>query len=211
LAGFLLSVLKRKTGMDQLYKESIQAAMSYQEYRELIDRLRAEDKTTGTNHSEAFLYYTDLNINRMIKWDKRYQVSDDLRQALANLEHEEHWLLITEAWCGDAAHSVPMIAKMAASAPGKIELHLVLRDEHLPLMDRHLTNGGRSIPKLVRINAETGEIVGEWGPRPAPAQALMLDLKNDGASKEEINLALQKWYAKDRGRSIDQEMLKQLA
>lgn len=176
---------------------------NYQEYRALIDEERAQGKATGGNTSDDYLRYTDLNTNRMDKWDKRYELSEELKKRLDKLEQQEHWLLLTEGWCGDAAHSVPVIAKMADYS-SKIKLDLLLRDENLELMDQHLTNGGRSIPKLVRYS-EDGKVLGEWGPRPAAAQQIMIDGKAQGLEKADINVELQKWYARDRGASIDQE------
>lgn len=176
---------------------------NYQEYRALIDEERAQGKATGGNTSDDYLRYTDLNTNRMDKWDKRYELSEELKKSLDHLEQPEHWILLTEGWCGDAAHSVPVIAKMADYS-SKIKLDLLLRDENLELMDKHLTNGGRSIPKLIRYS-EDGKVLGEWGPRPAAAQQIMLDGKTKGLEKADINVELQKWYARDRGASIDQE------
>lgn len=176
---------------------------NYQEYRALIDQERAQGKATGGNTSDDYLRYTDLNTNRMDKWDKRYELSEELKKSLDQLEQQEHWLLLTEGWCGDAAHSVPVIAKMADYS-SKIKLDLLLRDENLELMDKHLTNGGRSIPKLIRYS-EDGKVLGEWGPRPAAAQQIMLDGKAQGLEKADINVELQKWYARDRGASIDKE------
>lgn len=176
---------------------------SYPEYRELIHQLRKEGMATGGSTTEDFLHYTDLNNNRMDKWDKRFVLSETLMEGLDELKHREHWLLLTEGWCGDAAHAVPMIAKMAAYSP-KIDLEIRLRDENIELMDRYLTNGGRSIPKLIRY-AEDGEELGTWGPRPEAAQRIMTEGKAAGRSKADINIDLQKWYARDRGLSISEE------
>lgn len=176
---------------------------TYQEYRELINKLRDEGYATGGFDSEDFLRYTDLNVARMDKWDKRYDLSDELSEAIANLDSKEKWVVLTEGWCGDAAHSLPVMAKIAEASPS-IDLEIRLRDENLELMDQHLTNGGRSIPKLIRYNEE-GEIIGTWGPRPEAAQEIFLEGKAADRPKSEITVDLQKWYARDRGLSTDQE------
>lgn len=160
---------------------------------------------TGGNSTEAYLHYTDLNNARMDKWDKRYELSESLKMSLVNLKEEEEWVLISEGWCGDAAHSVPVIAKMAEFSD-KVHLSILLRDENLELMDQFLTNGGRSIPKLIRYSSE-GEVLGTWGPRPSAAQEIMLNGKAEGKEKADINVELQKWYSRDRGASIDQEFV----
>ncbi len=179
--------------------------MSYAAYRNLITELRSQDKTTGPNQSDDFLRYTDLNIGRMNKWDKHFSLSPAHQEALTRISQPERWLVLTEAWCGDAAHVIPILAKLANAAE-MVELGLVLRDENLELMDQFLTNGGRSIPKLIRINTQW-EVLGTFGPRPAEAQNLMLQMKQDGEDKAEINKALQIWYARNRGLAIADELL----
>ncbi len=179
-------------------------AYSYQEYRDLIKRLRYEGMATGGSTSEDFLRYTDLNMARMDKWDKRYELSEELKAALDQLKQKEKWVVLSEGWCGDAAHSLPVLAKIAEYSPN-IELEIRLRDENLELMDQHLTNGGRSIPKLIRYS-ENEEIINTWGPRPNAAQQIHLDGKATGRPKAEVTIDLQKWYARDRGETIGREL-----
>ena len=195
--------------MDMINK-AMETSMNYAEYRELIDRLRVENKTTGDNHSEAMLNYTDLNIARMNKWDKRFELEDDVKSLLHGIDRKEIWLVLTEAWCGDAAHAVPVMAKMA-DINSNIDLRLVLRDENLELMDQYLTNGGRSIPKLIRFDAETGEELSTWGPRPKEVQDLFNRMKEEGLEKSEMNKSLQLWYARNYGKAIEKELSEMLA
>jgi hypothetical protein len=210
----LATTIPKIKNMETMIKnQNIEAALknsyNYIEYRQLIAALRAQNKATGDNHSDAYLNYTDLNIGRMDKWDKRFLLSDEQKAKLENLETKQTWLVITEGWCGDAAHVVPVLAKLAAASRGMIDLRLVLRDDNLPLMDDYLTNGGRSIPKLIRFNEE-GEELGTWGPRPEDAQQIMTDGKAAGREKSDITIDLQKWYARDRGAQISAELIKTL-
>jgi hypothetical protein len=188
-----------------LLKNAWQEGMSYSAYRQLIDELREKDQTTGDNHSEEFLKYTDLNITRMNKWDKHFELALEQKQSLPATLQAQKWLVISEAWCGDAAHVVPIIAKLADAIP-EVELRIVLRDENLELMDAFLTNGGRSIPKAILLDANF-EVIETYGPRPKEAQELMLDLKSEGAEKSEINQKLQVWYARNKGQAIAEELL----
>lgn len=79
-----------------------------------------------------------------------------------------HILAITEDWCGDAMLNNPIIRKVAEAA--NVEVRTALRDEDTDLIDRHLTNGGRSIPVYLVLN-EAGEVVAKWGPRAPELQA----------------------------------------
>jgi hypothetical protein len=79
-------------------------ALSYGQYRSLIDTLVAEGKTTGFIQKPVLVEYTALNVVRMNRLDKTTVLQDDLRQALDALERPLLWLVLTEAWCPDSAH-----------------------------------------------------------------------------------------------------------
>ncbi len=189
-------------------RQDIENACTYSEYREMIDSLLESGKTTGENHSEAMLHYTKMNVHRMNRIDKRNKLNPELTDALYSVNRQMIWLVITEAWCGDAAQSVPVIQKMGDESKN-IQVRFILRDENLEIMDQFLTNGrSRSIPKLVALDARTLDVLGTWGPRPDEAQKLYDELRSD----EEISFQilaerLHKWYADDRTLSIQNEFL----
>lgn len=183
----------------------IEEALSYDEYRKMIDELLEQGKTTGDNHSDAMVHYTKMNVQRMSRWDKRVELNDSLVEALDEVESQWIWLVLTEAWCGDAAQNIPAIVKMAEETDN-IDIRFILRDEHLDIMDEYLTNGGRSIPKLICLDVNSLEEIGTWGPRPEVAQRKAMEWKNDESiSKEEWANNLHKWYAKDRNSEIQDE------
>lgn len=189
-------------------RQLVKQAMSYAEYRELIDELLKEGKTTGENHSEAMLHYTKMNQHRMRRHDKRTELKDPLAEKLQRVDRNLIWLVLTEAWCGDAAQSVPIMNKMAEQTD-KIALKLILRDQNLDVMDQFLFNGkSRSIPKLVCLDAETLEVIGDWGPRPNEAQELYDDLRNNSDMEyQEVAEHLHKWYAEDKGEEMQEEFM----
>lgn len=189
-------------------RQLVEQSMSYSEYREMIDNLLEQGKTTGENHSEAMLHYTKMNVHRMRRHDKRTELKDEVIEKLQQVDRELIWLVLTEAWCGDAAQSIPIINKMAEQTD-KIELKLILRDQNLDVMDQFLFNGkSRSIPKLVCLDAETLEVVGDWGPRPKQAQELYDDLRNNTDMEyQEVAEHLHKWYAEDKGEEIQKEFI----
>lgn len=185
----------------------VKAGMSYEQYRALIDQLLMGDKTTGDNQSPEMIGYTRLNVQRMNKLDKKIQLEKELENKLIEVPEKWYWLVITEAWSGDAAQNIPIIEKMAAVSEN-IELKLLLRDENPALMDQYLTHGGRSIPMLICIRQEDFAELGVWGPRPEPAQKLVTDFKaNPFGTQEEFVQSLHNWYAKDRGKTIQEEFM----
>ena len=195
------------TNASVITPDHLAAGQSYQEYQQMIAALLADGKTTGDNHSEAMLHYTELNQQRMQRLDKTAQLTDALREKLASVAIRWTWLVLTEAWCGDAAQSIPLMVKMAEESP-QITLKLLLRDKHPEVMDAYLTNGSRSIPKLICLTEGLQE-VGTWGPRPAEAQQLMSDFKQRHPDEDYQALAkeMQLWYARDRTQAIQKEFV----
>lgn len=188
-------------------------ALAYNSYRSLVDELLAQGETTGPDNSEAMLHYTKMNVQRMNRVDKTTVLSEELLSTLQNIKGKYLFLVITEGWCGDAAQIVPIINKIASAAPDKFDLRFTLRDKNLPLIDAHLTNGGRAIPVLLVLDEQGNLVLPKWGPRPAVLQNLMLEWKNEGVVMPELAEKLHGWYAKDKTASTQKELnelLKQL-
>ena len=184
----------------------LQKAISYEAYVALIDQLVINGETTGPDQSEAFIHYTALNQQRMHRWEKTIQLLPSVETALRGITVPQTWLVLTEAWCGDAAHSIPVLHALAALNP-LITLRFIFRDENLELMDRYLTNGvSRSIPKLIALDTATHEELFTWGPRPAPLQAIFMKMREEGMAYAAIKEELQRWYNKDKSVTIQQEM-----
>jgi len=185
----------------------IENAYTYDEYRELINELLLKGRTTGENHSEAMIHYTNMNSHRMRRIDKRIELMDSLKERLDRVNRNMIWLVLTEAWCGDDAQNLPIIQKIAEHSP-KIQTRYILRDENLDIMDLFLTNGrSRSIPKLICLDSQTLEVLGHWGPRPAGADQLYNELSQEGLPYQQVSEKLHKWYADDKTKSVQSEIL----
>ena len=198
--------------MDKHLEKALVGGMDYKTYRTEIQRLFEADQTTNNDNKDSMLHYTHLNIQRMNKWDKIAKLSTESLEQMQAIKTPELWIALTEGWCGDAAHALPIIHKLSEESE-LIEVKYVLRDQHTELMDQHLTNGGRSIPKIIRIDANTGSIIGSWGPRPKDMQKAILDNKasKDPIPYKELSMQNQKWYAKDKGKTIQREFLEKKA
>jgi thiol-disulfide isomerase/thioredoxin len=190
-------------------KSVIDNGMNYQHYRGLIHQLLQENKTTGDIQSEDFIHYTQLNEQRMNRNEKQISVTDELEKTLSNLDHNETWVVFSEAWCGDCAQIIPVIAKIAEASEGKIDLRIIIKSDYKEEMQNYLTNGAEAVPKLVRFESESLKEIGTWGARPEKAQAIAEHWKKnkDTISKEEFSKELHLWYAKDKGVGIQKEFL----
>ena len=198
---------KRKMKTEEIFRKSIERSHSYVEYRTLLKELLSQGKSSGAEQSEALLHYSQLNDTRMNRLDKTINIPVENIEKLKQIAHEQIWLVITEGWCGDAAQILPVINKMAEQNT-KIDLRVVFRDENDDLMQMFLTNGTRSIPKLIVLNKETHEIITDFGPRPKDAKKLIQDYKEQhGIVDETAKTELQLWYLHDKGLSTQNEIL----
>ncbi|MFN3939958.1 MAG: thioredoxin family protein [Chitinophagales bacterium] len=177
---------------------------TFEEYMDHVRTLVAQVKTTG-EHSEAHVHFTKLNLQRMERVLKTWELLPEVHAFADSFDGNQLWLLIVESWCGDAALNAPIIAKMANAL--RIDLHIVLRDEHPELMDRFLTNGTRSIPMLIKLDKHTYTPIGKWGPRQQPAAEMVVQAKETGVPADEWKADLQKWYNQDKGVTLQKEIL----
>jgi hypothetical protein len=186
----------------KLVTNSLNEAFTYDQYRKLVEENVSNGTSTGPLQTEALSNYTLLNHTRMKRLDKTVKISEAIQEKFKGFTGDHTWLVLTESWCGDAAHALPVMNKLALLAPA-IDFRMVLRDEHLELMDAFLTQGSRSIPKLIVLDNKNGELVGEWGPRPSWATAIVNDFKTaHGKLSPEFKTELQVWYNKDKSSNI---------
>lgn len=193
-----------------IIKESLNESMSYAQYITLVNTLVEAESTTGNEKTEALVNYTMLNQRRMKRWDKTIKISDEAKQKIESFNGDVTWLVITESWCGDAAHIMPVINKVAELNDG-IDYRIVIRDENDDLMNQFLTNGGRAVPKLIAIDNTSKEVINTFGPRPSEATRMVQEFKEThGQLTPEFKEELQRWYNKDKGQSIIADLVELL-
>lgn len=191
---------------NHIIEESLIKAISYTEYRNLVDRLVSENATTGATKTETLIAYTKLNDRRMKRWDKTLKIPLTFEEKIKSVNTKITWLVITESWCGDAAHVLPVMNKISEMNEN-INFKVVLRDENEALMNQFLTNGNKSIPKLIMIDNRTNNVVSTYGSRPNVVTKLVNDFKNEhGSLTLEFKEGLQVWYNKDKGQSTLEDL-----
>lgn len=121
---------------------------------------------------EEYINSMKRNKVEMLSIYERFTLTENDRSKLAALrQHKIRALVISEDWCGDALLNNPVLLRIAETAG--IEVHFLLRDQNLELMDQYLTNGtSRTIPIFIFIDQE-GEEVAVWGPRAPKIQELV--------------------------------------
>ncbi|MEN1785543.1 MAG: thioredoxin family protein [Bacteroidota bacterium] len=195
-------MLRNKSTYNFLLQKALDQAFSYNDFRDFVSELAKANTHTGTPKTESLAQYTRLNDKRMARWDKTLNVDPITISKITSPDYKVTWLVLTESWCGDAAPSLPVMHQLATALPW-LAFRIILRDQHPALMDQFLTNGSRSIPKLIALREDTQEVVGTWGPRGAQATAMVKTQKEQyGKLTPEFKQELQVFYNKDKGQDI---------
>lgn len=189
-----------------LLENSIACGIGYPEYLAMVAKLVAEGKSSSPTPSEEMSVYTKLNYKRMLRLDKTIRIDGKYAEIIKSYTRKVTWLVLTESWCGDAAQIIPIINKVAL-LNDNITLKIIFRDQNIDVMDLCLTNGTRSIPKLLVLD-ENYDIVNSFGPRPEAAVRLVDDYREQyGKLTPDFKQYLQLWYNKDRGKNTIKDLL----
>jgi Thioredoxin len=200
--------------MEYIHIDSLKNGMTYADYVTKTIYLLKEGKTstTETKPNPKIHSYTQENVERMTHLDFSTVLTAATLEKLATITEPQTWLTISEGWCGDASQIVPVIERMAFANPN-ITHRLIFRDEHLDIMDAFLTDGGRSIPKTVILDA-SGKVLNSWGPRPKDLQVVVDEVRQHMSlmSKEEqkeyfenVKKIVHNWYNNDKTARIQRE------
>jgi len=179
--------------------------MNWKKYTKGFDVILKNESNQAPYDKESYVTYTKLNHSRLSRWEKKFELSNEAKVTLNSIKNPQKWILITEHWCGDAAHSASVLNKFAEYSE-LIEFEVQLRDETPFLIDKYLTNGGKSIPKLIVIDKDGNDLF-NWGPRPAEIQKMVMGMKTSDLSAHEKNRVVQGWYNKDKGKSTENEII----
>lgn len=188
-----------------LTAEQLATGLPYPAYRQHIAEVMATPQPD--EQLAKMLPHYRTAAERMDKVAPTVVLRPELQAALGQLSGQYVWAIITEGWCGDASHTVPIIEAVAAASGGHLATRYFLRDAHPDLIDRYLTNGGRAIPIAVVLHADSLTEAGVWGPRPAPLQAIHQELKAKEAPFKEVITTVNNWYDADASRTTQHELL----
>ena len=180
---------------------------TYENYLKQFNQWVHQGQTSSKDTSPALVEFTKLNWARTQRLQKTILLNPEIKKSAEKISHIYSWIVITEAWCGDSAQNLPVIAEIAKLNPEKIKLIILLRDENAETMNNYLTDCARAIPKLIAIDDTLGKEAFTWGPRPKPAQEMLKEWKINPAGKSwgDFEKDLHSWYAKDKTKTIQSE------
>jgi hypothetical protein len=196
--------------METSVLQNITRSYNYTDYKNLVIKYAEEQMASGEQLPER-IAATLMNAQRIKRIDKQCVINYNLHTILSQINRKLKWIVISESWCGDGAQCIPVIAKMA-ELNENIKLEFVFRDEYPDLIDSFLTNGSRSIPKLICMDEQNDTIKFIWGPRPKAIQDKVSELKtsNQEITHDELVKNIHLWYAQDKTKSIQSEFIELL-
>lgn len=184
--------------------------LTYEEYnKKWIQEIRNTNIELLNAEDRELYNYKKLNRQRSERIEKNFIPSKQLIRAIKEINKKQLWMVITETWCGDSAQNLPYIAKIALQNPN-INFRILLRDSNPDIMNLYLTNGTKSIPKLIAFDEDGNESF-IWGPRPKEAQELIMKWKSEGIVKPELYEKLHLWYGRNRGKELEKEFIEILS
>ncbi len=120
----------------------------------------------------------DKNQEMMLEKFENYPLTHEDLHFLRALKHEVHVLAISEAWCGDVARQLPIVAKMSEHS-NKVNLRIIDRDGHPEVIERYLNNGAKAIPVFIFFSEQFIE-TGNWKARPQKCNEIFARYKVEG-------------------------------
>lgn len=191
--------------MNVINQSHIDKSYTYSEYKKLIVDLFEQGKTSGEDQSQEMIDYTKMNIYRMNRLEKTVVLNENLIEAAKSISKKYYWVCLTEAWCGDAAQILPILDKLS-QLNDNIDLKLLFRDENPEVINDNLTNGAKSIPKLIILDSNFNKL-NTWGPRPDTLTEFVNDYKKKpNFQKSELIKEIQIWYNHDDTKEIQKEL-----
>ena len=189
--------------MQVIDKEKFFSGFTYDTY---CDFLNHQIENPENEIYEKYNEYIVQNAARMKRLKRRIPSNPFLQEKLANYQDRINILILSEPWCGDAAQSLPIINNLFENNDF-FTIRFFLRDKNEALMNQFLTNGTKSIPIVAFLDEDMNPLF-KWGLRPIPAQALYKSLiANKDLLYDEISYQLHAWYAKDKGVTIEDEVM----
>lgn len=171
--------------------------------------LGAPNRSASWEAGESFQEFLDSAEELVQLWTSTYTratVPAEILERAEALPGSWKLLALSADWCIDAAPVLPYVVRLTEALPS-LEFRTLNRDDHLELMDAHLTNGrSRSIPVVILLDGE-GVERGWWGPRPADLQAWVMSDEAQAMETEERYRRSRQWFARDKGRTTLHEIL----
>ena len=160
---------------------------------------------TGLDKIERrYRFYSKYNLERQERVEQEWRPSPEFVKAVDSMAGPLSFFFITDDWCIDSAYSLPLL-HWISSRRSDIRLQIGLKNDNLQVLDQYLTDGARSIPKLI-IENQAGETVAVWGPQPEEIRLIRKSLMDNNAEGSVVSGTTIEWYANSGVLEVEKEL-----
>ena len=151
-----------------------------------------------------YRFYSKYNLERQERVEAEWIPSAAFLEAVDTLDGPLSFYFITDDWCIDSAYSLPLL-QWVSNRRSDVRLEIGLKNDNLDVLDQYLTDGARSIPKLI-IENHKGEIVAVWGPQPEEIRLIRKNLMDNQAEGSVVSGTTIEWYANSGILEVEKEL-----
>ncbi|WP_281889674.1 thioredoxin family protein [Paenibacillus sp. YYML68] len=133
---------------------------------------------------EQFMSGMTKNQEAFMDWYEKFTwESEDDKEFFESMNNRDdlRCLILAADWCGDVVRNVPAVFR-ALEISG-IPTEVLIKEEHMDVMEKFLTLGGEAIPVVIFTDF-SGFVLGQWGPRPKHVQEVMVRFKQENPDRE---------------------------
>ena len=174
------------------------------EFDEQISSLNANLKDLS---EEQFTHLGYLRNNRAAinRTLKSYLPSTEMVASIKAISTPLNVFIIMENWCGSSAGNVPYIVKLLQEN-SQIKINIVPRDANPEFTDEYLTNGKRSIPKVITFDDKGNEIF-VWGSASKMQAEFAATLQSQNLEFQDFVKEMQAWFVENNAKAIESDFL----
>ncbi|NQV72543.1 thioredoxin family protein [bacterium] len=151
-----------------------------------------------------YRFYSKYNLERQERVESEWLPSPTFMKEVDGIVGPLTFFFVTDDWCIDSAYSLPLL-QWISSRKKDIQLIIGLKNDNLQVLDEYLTDGARSIPKLI-IENQAGEIVAVWGPQPEEIRLIRKNLMDNQAEGSVVSGTTIEWYANSGVLEVEKEL-----
>ncbi len=175
--------------------------------KEFDEQINLLDSKIKDLDREKATYLGYLQNNRVIinRTLNSYSPSTKMKDSISAISKPIDIYIIMENWCGSSAGNVPYIVKLLQENP-LITINIVPRDANLNYTDLYLTNGKRSIPKVIAYN-ETGKELFVWGSASKMQAEFAATLQAQNLDFQDFVKEMQAWFKENNAIAIERDFI----
>jgi hypothetical protein len=174
------------------------------EFVEKIYAFKANQANLNEEELQHLIYLQNnyLSIQNSLN---SYSPSDSIKQQTNKQKTTLNVYIIMENWCGSSAGNVPYIVKLLSENP-LIKITIVLRDTNIEFMDEYLTNGKRSIPKVIGFDDDGNEKF-VWGSASKMQAEFAATVQARNIDFQDFVKEIQAWFVENNAKAIESDFL----